>query len=149
MSQNKTWCDVGCVLDCLVGPWVLIRSIDNGASMTGTAAFEYANGQLAYSERGQLRLPDGQTIDGERRYLFEACDDGFSVLFAEAPPRLFHHIALCRTGASLAGSAVHLCGDDCYDSHYEFSPDGTFFVRHAVVGPRKAYTIETYYTRRC
>jgi hypothetical protein len=147
-EETTAWGEPGDVFASLAGPWSFRRSIDNGASMTGTATFvRGADGQFEYFERGRLRLPNGAIIDGERRYLFEAHEAGFSVLFAETPPRLFHRIALRRHGASLVGDALHLCGNDRYDSRYEFCPDGSFYVRHAVAGPRKAYAIETSYTR--
>jgi len=127
----------------------LQRSADNGVSMIGTATIAArGNGQFDYQERGRLRLTDGPTIEGERRYIFEECDDGFRVLFAESPPRLFHQIVLCRAGPSLVGSGVHICGEDRYDSRYEFRPDGSFVIEHAVRGPRKRYAINTNYSRQ-
>jgi hypothetical protein len=136
------------IFTALAGKWCLRRSIDNGASMTGMASFaELGAGRLDYREQGQLRLPDGQCVDAERRYVFEEQADGFSVWFAETPPRLFHHIVLSREGLSLVGDATHLCGDDRYDSRYEFHADGTFAIRHAVCGPRKRYDITTRYRR--
>jgi hypothetical protein len=132
----------------LVGSWMLRRAIDNGASMIGTASFaDFGGGRVDYREQGPLRLPDGQVIDAERRYIFEEADDGFIVWFAETPPRLFHRVALAEDGTDLVGTASHLCGDDRYDSRYEFRADGSFSVRHMVVGPRKRYAIATLYSR--
>ena len=136
------------VFPLLAGSWFLDRSIDNGSSMTGTAMFAHCgNGQVEYHEKGRLRLGDGRILDAERLYLFEEDDCGFAVLFAEHPPRLFHRIVLCAIGPSLVGSAEHLCGEDRYDSRYEFRPDGSFVVQHAVRGPRKRYEITTCYWR--
>jgi hypothetical protein len=135
-------------IEVLAGSWELRRAIDNGASMTGTAAFtDLSGGHFDYREEGQLRLPDGQLIDTERRYIFEEKMDGFSVWFAETPPRLFHFVGLKRAGLSLIGEATHLCGDDRYDSRYEFRADGSFVIAHTVFGPRKAYAMETSYVR--
>jgi hypothetical protein len=137
------------VIRPLVGSWVLRRSIDNGATMTGHAFIAArGNRHFDYEERVCLQLADGRMIDGERRYLFEECADGFAVSFAENPPRLFHHVALERAGPSLIGTAVHLCGADQYDSRYEFRADGSFVIEHAVLGPRKRYTISTHYSGR-
>ena len=136
------------VLQWLTGTWLLARSIDDGSSMAGTATFAAcASGRLDYREQGRFRLPDGRTLHSERRYLFEETDDGFAVLFAETPPRLFHRITLERAGPSLAGAARHLCADDRYDSRYEFRLDGSFTIEHRVRGPRKHYTIRTRYRR--
>jgi hypothetical protein len=136
------------ILGSLAGSWLLRRSIDNGASMSGSATIvRQDDGCFAYHERGRLRLTDGQQIDAERRYVFEECDGGFDVLFAENPPRLFHRIVLDRSGSGLVGEGMHLCGNDRYDSRYRFEADGTFTIEHAVSGPRKRYTMETLYTR--
>jgi hypothetical protein len=138
----------GNILASLTGKWCLRRSIDNGASMAGTASFvDLGGGRFDYREQGQLRLPDGQCIDAERRYVFAEQANGFSVWFAETPPRLFHCVVLSRAGPRLIGEATHLCGYDRYDSHYEFDADGTFAIRHAVSGPRKQYDITTRYRR--
>ena len=117
--------------------------------MTGRAVITDKNdGQFGYREQGQLRLSDGRLIDAERCYIFAEDAAGFRVLFSESPPRLFHRIALSRVGPNLIGDGIHLCGDDRYDSRYEFRVDGSFIVRHGVVGPRKRYTIETRYCRQ-
>jgi hypothetical protein len=132
----------------LAGSWTLRRSIDNGASMVGTATFlGRIDGRFDYAERGRVTLADGRILDAERRYLFEQTGDGFAVWFAESLSRLFHRVALRRLGTSLAGGGAHACGDDRYDTRYEFRADGSFLVTHAVHGPRKCYVMETRYTR--
>jgi hypothetical protein len=116
--------------------------------MLGKATLvERTDVRFDYCERGRLTIANGQILDAERCYVFAEDDRGFSVWFAENPLRLFHQIALYRRGEALEGTAVHLCGDDRYDSRYEFRTDGSFIVAHAVRGPRKTYTIETRYTR--
>jgi hypothetical protein len=116
--------------------------------MTGIASFtEHRAGRFDYREEGWLRLPDGQLIDAARRYLFEEQVDGFSVWFAETPPRLFHRILLRKNASGRVGTGGHLCGDDRYDSRYEFYPDDSFAVQHVVIGPRKRYSISTRYRR--
>ena len=101
----------------------------------------------AYHEQGRLHLVGGQMFDAERRYLFRPSVGGFEVLFAEAPPRLFHRVALSRDGAALVGSGVHHCGADRYDSVYAFRDGDTFSIRHAVRGQNKDYTMTTHYRR--
>lgn len=116
--------------------------------MAGTATFTpYGARRLDYREQGRFRLPDGRTLDAERRYLFEETERGFAVFFAETPPRLFHRVALERIGPALVGATTHFCGDDRYDSRYEFHADGSFVIAHDVLGPRKAYAMETRYVR--
>lgn len=116
--------------------------------MLGTATLvARADGRFDYREQGRLTLAGGHILDAARRYVFAAEPRGFAVLFAETPPRLFHRVALEETASGLAGTGSHRCGDDRYDSRYEFSADGSFTVRHAVIGPRKRYTMTTRYTR--
>jgi hypothetical protein len=136
------------VLQWLAEAWTLRRSIDNGATMVGSATFIGCGGcRCHYLEHGRLTLADGRILNTERRYLFEATGDGFAVWFAGSPSRLFHRVALHRREASLVGDGSHLCGDDCYDTRYDFRADGTFLIAHAVHGPRKRYVMETRYAR--
>ena len=142
------WGDPARVCDALRGVWSLSRQISDGSAMAGTAVFALAaGGSLAYREHGTLRRADGASFEAERRYLFRPRPDGFVVLFAEAPPRLFQDIVLAPVDGVLAGDATHLCAADAYASRYIFRPDGSFSIRHAVRGPRKAYWLDTLYRR--
>ena len=104
-------------------------------------------GRFDYREQGKLSLAGGQSLDAERHYILTEEIDGFAVLFAETPPRLFHRITLEETASGLAGAGSHLCGADRYDSRYEFRADGSFIIAHTILGPRKAYAMETRYVR--
>lgn len=143
------WGTPDTVFEGLAGAWHLERTIEGQASMTGTAVFSpFEAGLLKYREEGRIRLADGKEFDGHREYLFERTPGGFLVHFAETPPRLFHAIEVVRDGDALAGSAVHLCTPDTYDSSYRFLADGSFSIRHAVRGPRKDYLSATVFRRR-
>lgn len=143
-----TWGAANDVFDRLAGTWSLARTIDNGTTMSGHAAFTPCDdGSLAYHEHGTLALPAGQRFDAQRRYIFRASPGGFSVFFAETPERLFHAIVLIQTGDMLRGDAVHPCRDDSYRSTYDFLPDGAFAVRHDVSGPTKSYRSYTVFRR--
>ena len=136
------------MLASLIGEWRFNRSIDDGSSMLGAATIAGQDkGRFDYRERGELTLAGRQSLDAERRYIFAEEIAGFAVLFAETPPRLFHRIALERVGPLLVGNGTHLCGDDRYDSRYEFYADGSFIIAHTVSGSRKAYAMETRYVR--
>ena len=149
LPSTSPWGTPGTVFDGLAGAWHLERTIEGQASMTGTAMFSpFEAGLLKYREEGRIRLADGKEFDGHREYLFERTPGGFLVHFAETPPRLFHAIAVVRDGNALAGSAVHLCTPDTYDSSYRFLADGTFGIRHTVRGPRKDYLSATVFRRR-
>jgi hypothetical protein len=115
--------------------------------MIGTATFLGCTDGRFDMPSAVVTLADSRILDAERRYLFEQTDDGFAVWFAESLPRLLHCVALRRLGASLVGGGTHACGDDRYDTRYEFRPGGSFLVTHAVQGPRKRYVMETRYTR--
>jgi len=148
MVRHPMWLSACEVLNTLAGGWRFDRLIDNGASMSGVAAFIKRDGAcLDYHEQGRLRLAGGQILGAERRYIFRDEDNGFSALFAENPPRLFHRIVLRLADTSLTGTGRHFCGDDRYETRYEFRADGSFGVRHAVFGPRKRYAIMTDYVR--
>jgi uncharacterized protein DUF6314 len=132
----------------LQGDWTLIRQVDGRALMKGLATFTANHdGCLTYHERGRIHLADGQTLEAERRYLYRASPTGFAVFFFEEPCRLFHDVRLERANGGLMSEASHRCKDDLYLSRYAFLADGTFFIRHAVSGPRKNYTLETSYDR--
>jgi len=130
----------------LAGAWSFERTIEGQASMHGTATFcsmpGAAHDTLHYREEGRLRLLDGRAFDAHREYLYQRRPNGFAVLFAERPPRLFHEIALQTgdaDGTAWTGTAAHQCAADLYDSHYRFLTDGGFTLRHIVRGPRKDY----------
>jgi hypothetical protein len=137
------------VFDRLEGSWSLARTIEGQACMAGTAEFtRLDSGRLKYREEGRIRLAGGKAFDGHREYLYERSPGGFAVLFAEAPPRLFHRVEIVRDGEALVGSAAHLCVADHYDSIYTFLGDGSFVIAHAVHGPRKDYLSRTTFRRR-
>jgi hypothetical protein len=140
---------LGRMLPALAGTWRLERRISGGASMEGVAAFTaQPQGRLLYSEKVRVNLPDGQQLDGERRYLFEERATGLGVFFDVEAQRLFHIVELSVHADGLRGGATHYCGADVYDSVYDFGVGGGFLIRHVVTGPRKDYRIETLY-RRC
>ncbi|MDP9892046.1 hypothetical protein J2W32_004189 [Variovorax boronicumulans] len=143
------WGTPDSVFDQFEGTWDLDRTIEGKASMVGTARFRRDDAAwLKYREEGRIQLPDGQSFDGHREYVFEGITDGFSVYFAETPLRLFHEIAIVREGDELVGSAGHLCVADQYDSVYRFRTDGSFVIEHLVKGPRKDYLSRTVFKRR-
>ena len=142
------WHSAAGVFARLAGSWSLTRSLSTGASMTGEAIFTPRNdGALAYRETGTLRLPGKQTFDAERRYIYRATQEGFSVFFAEPSEPLFHLILLHEVDGVLNGHAHHPCRDDTYLSTYEFHCDGSFTLVHDVSGPAKEYLSRTVFRR--
>jgi hypothetical protein len=136
------------VFDRLEGRWTLHRSIPGSAEMKGTATFSrLPSGLLGFHEQGRVRLPDGKEFDGFRDYFFERAVNGFTVLFAETPMRIFHRITVTVDIGKMVGTASHLCIADQYDSRYTFHADGGFAIEHTVNGPRKGYVSHTEFTR--
>jgi hypothetical protein len=147
-AKDFTWGEPSRVFDLLRGAWSLSRQISEAASMAGMAIFTpAADDGLAYRECGTLRLANGTSFEAERRYVFRPRRGGFTVFFAETPPRLFHDVLLSAAGEALSGEATHLCAADIYVSRYTFRPDGSFSIRHYVRGPRKSYCSDTLYRR--
>jgi len=146
-EKASTWL-AHAVFDALCGSWRFERSIPGQATMNGHARFDgQGDGQLLYRESGLLRLDNGRTCQAYRSYVYRRLPDGFSVWFDEPEPRLFHEVRLAWDGEALGGQATHPCGADRYDTSYAFRPDGSFVVRHAVVGPRKGYVSTTVFHR--
>ena len=132
----------------LQGEWSFTRDVPGQASMKGTARIEALSPEVAqYDERAELQLADGQTIRGERRYLYCATEAGFDVLFDDTG-RLFHSLRFAREeDGALGAEARHECSPDVYLSSYSVWSEDRFEVRHVVSGPRKDYAIHTIYTR--
>jgi Family of unknown function (DUF6314) len=148
-SPVASWGAPADVFARLEGDWRLVRHVDGRPLMKGLATFTANDdASLTYHERGRVHLADGQGFEAERRYLYRASPAGFTVFFFEEPSRLFHDVRLEETHGRLISRASHRCKDDLYLSRYAFLPDGTFFIRHAVSGPRKSYTLETSYDRK-
>jgi len=118
------------------------------SAFTGTAEFVLLqSGALHYAERGVLTLPQGNSIPAFRTYIFKPHQTGFTVLFDEIPPRLFHDVKLAPDGEHLLGRVSHFCAPDTYISTYRFLPDGSFQIVHDVTGPKKSYVSSTRYLR--
>lgn len=148
MDPTFCWGAADGLLDRLEGTWVLSRIIEAQATMTGRAAFNRQDADtLTYREEGRVQLADGKSFDAHREYRFQRAPGGFTVYFAELPPRVFHNIELMRAGDAFIGQATHLCTPDVYESAYCFRSDGTFSIRHTVHGPRKDYVSITVFKR--
>jgi hypothetical protein len=133
----------------MIGDWSFERRVSSRAIMTGSAIFEpMGDGEARYREAGRLRLAGREEFDASREYLYRRREAGFAVFFMETPPRLFHTVILTPRGSGmLVGEASHLCGQDHYRTGYEFLPDRSFRIEHAVRGPRKDYVTTTLFRR--
>lgn len=146
----------GCVPTCaamqdliayLVGTWriervVADRRADAKHSMAGTAWYMRARDGLHYAERVRWTAPDGQLLDGHRRYWLVATGPwAAEVRFEDG--RLFHPLDL-RTGRA---AVQHTCAPDHYAGWYALDGRDRHRTGWTVTGPRKDLVIATTYTR--
>lgn len=136
------------ILEFLVGAWTYDREFDNGNSGIGTVNFiKNKLYGLEYSELGTLKLVDGTVLTAKRKYYFYATEKNLEIYFFETPKILFQEIELKITEESITGKATHHCGDDFYNSEYVFKANGTFQIKHKVVGAKKNYVSKTNYRK--
>lgn len=127
------------------GAWHLRKHIQqkDGAVFVfeGRANFTYADNHLHYHESGLVSAPDGKKLQAERRYKWRELDNGnIEVLFDDN--RFFH------TFSPSAPVAEHLCGADHYVVDYGFSNWPEWTSTWQVKGPRKDYTMTSWFTRQ-
>ncbi|MAB30326.1 MAG: hypothetical protein CMP78_01865 [Formosa sp.] len=136
------------ILEFLVGAWTFDREFDNGSSGIGTVNFiKNKFYGLEYSELGTLKLVNGTVLTAKRKYYFSATEKNLEIYFFETPKVLFQGIELKIKGKNIIGKATHHCGDDFYDSEYVFKANGTFQIKHKVVGDKKKYLSKTNYRK--
>ena len=102
---------------------------------------------MEYSELGTLKLVNGTVLTAKRKYYFSATEKNLEIYFFETPKVLFQGIELKIKGENIIGKATHHCGDDFYDSEYVFKANGTFQIKHKVVGDKKKYLSKTNYRK--
>ena len=102
---------------------------------------------LEYSELGTLKLVDGTVLTAKRKYYFKANEKNLEIYFFETPKILFQGIELKIKEENIIGNATHHCGDDFYDSEYVFKANGSFQIKHKVIGPKKNYVSKTNYQK--
>ena len=78
-------------------------------------------------------------LTAKRKYFFNANENNLEIYFFETPKILFQGIELKIRGENIIGKATHHCEDDFYNSKYVFKANGTFQIKHKVVGPKKNY----------
>jgi hypothetical protein len=128
----------------LAGEWRVERALTDAAlgdgAFSGTATFAPRGDELAWEERGRLRLG---SYDGPARRSLRvvAADAAWEVRFADG--RAFHPLDL--SGGACA--VTHPCGEDVYSGAYEVLGDDAFVVRWTVRGPHKDQRIVSRYDR--
>ncbi|MEP1767738.1 MAG: DUF6314 family protein [Sulfitobacter sp.] len=127
-------------LSDFAGAWRFARTISHtdGSVMqvTGTAQMDWLEDALSYHERGAMVLPNGQTLQAERRYLWQ---QGLQIYFDDG--RFFHAVP------PKGGEAQHWCPPDDYRVSYDFGHWPQWRAVWHVSGPAKSYVMRTDYQR--
>ena len=128
---HRRWSD-------FTGRWTLDREIFHSdgavARFAGKAQWVPDGKRLLYSESGNLTIQGQMAMVAERRYIWLP---DLSVLFEDG--RLFHKVP--PTG----GPTAHWCDPDHYEGVYYFDDWPRFTVGWQVQGPRKSYTMTSFY----
>ena len=121
--------------------------------------------EYLYAEKAELTTANGSKYTGTQHYLYryDEPQDRIEVFFTKRDKAftldyLFHYIKMqSRTEEEIERKApwqikaVHPCGQDIYDVAYTFyfkGPDlEKWKIEYEVRGPRKDYTMATWYTR--
>ncbi|CAK7227605.1 hypothetical protein SBRCBS47491_006627 [Sporothrix bragantina] len=165
------------VFRSLQGTWKLDRTLTSrlpshpSGRFVGTAEFrlregtkdgfsgsEMADDEYLYVEDGTFTALNGPSFRATRRYVWRYNErlDKLSVWFARTDDAskadyLFHALEFSPTEKGWKATAGHLCIDDFYDVHYQFSLKGVnltkWTLEYAVRGPKKDYTISGAYQR--
>ncbi|MFD0979700.1 DUF6314 family protein [Tropicimonas aquimaris] len=130
-------------LEDFAGLWRLERRIDDHRAgvvmrLDGEARFTPRDAGLDYSETGTLIAPGAPPLQATRRYRWMAQGSDIEVFFEDGRP--FHAF---RPGG--APSASHWCDPDSYRVAYDFSAWPAWSSRWSVDGPRKNYTMQSWY----
>ncbi|KAF2003520.1 hypothetical protein P154DRAFT_543874 [Amniculicola lignicola CBS 123094] len=152
------------------GLWTLRRKIDSrssaspGGTLKGTAHFhpraptdETFTAEYLYIEEGTFRLDSGFEFPATRRYVYRysevedkisawfVCEDGVTV------ERFFNRMDFQEKEKGWIAIGLHWCDPDTYQSRSEFRFRGaavqSFGITYEVKGPRKDYTMESWYER--
>ena len=129
----------------LLGTWRLERAVSGLAVMAGTLRVTRTKaGTADYEERVRVTTADGATLMGSQRYRMRETEDGVGLCFAETGA-MFQKLRFAYgIDARLSAEAVHVCGEDRYETVYVLGPGRGFSVRHTVRGPRKDYISVTW-----
>jgi len=120
--------------------------------------------EYLYSEKTTLTASSGLQLQGTQQYIYtyDESDDQLEVFFAKreegfALDYLFHQVHLMSkpeppgTRVPWRATSSHFCSPDNYNVAYEFYFRGSdlekWKIEYDVSGPKKDYTMETWYTR--
>lgn len=128
----------------LEASWHVDRTIKPGGVMIGQVEFKPASEtEYHYTEQGTLTTDASDVIeDVTRAYTYKFENDTIQIYYADGPDkdRLFQTLEFIEKNKAIA---EHLCGDDLYQSEYEFDLPHGFKITHRVTGPKKDYVSVT------
>lgn len=129
------------------GAWRIRREIADALSgpgrFVGQATLTRAGpDDMLYAEEGVLTLAQGGSFAAARQYHWteEPGAGGVRVHFADG--RFFHRFDL-----GTRAEAAHFCDPDQYDVTYDFTNWPRWSSSWRVTGPRKDYTMQSWFTR--
>jgi hypothetical protein len=140
----------------LQGVWELKRRLGTQGHMQGMAFFTtWREGVLYYQEQGSIVLGSSKAFSAYRAYAYVYYQGTIAVHFwdsaREQPARLLHTLhfqSTHHTSQVLVATGAHECASDVYKAHYAFLSPEDFQLTYQVQGPRKNYTIQTYFSRK-
>lgn len=131
----------------LLGSWQVRRRVSGMAAMTGDVTVrETAAGEAEYRERMTVKTDAGALFSGSQGYVVRQLGEGFALYFAGGGAVFEEVRFLPAATGELRAKAVHLCGEDRYESEYVLGPGRGFMIRHWVRGPRKEYMSEAMFS---
>lgn len=140
--------DIQDIFQQLSGWWEINRQISPGGVILGEVEFEaVSDDEYAYREHGTLTLDHGDVVEGvTRSYRYIYKEGAIQVLYADGPDdgKLFQ---VLEFEDKTRAQAQHLCGQDLYQSRYEFYLPDSFSITHTVTGPKKDYVSDTIFKR--
>jgi Family of unknown function (DUF6314) len=141
----------------LQGVWRLQRRLDTQGYMQGIAIFKtWRAGVLYYQEQGSvIAFGSSKMFAAYRAYAYVYDQGTIAVHFwdsaREQPAELLHTLhfqSTHDTSQTLVATGTHGCANDIYRARYVFVSREHFQLTYQVQGPRKSYTIQTYFSKR-
>ncbi len=132
----------------LAGSWRLKREISTGETLDGKAVFEaISNTAFLMREEGQLILLNKAQIPASKLWYWHLRDgEVLEVTYDADRHKTYHLVKLATSEKGWQGEAQHLCGSDLYSGEYSFKENG-FEIIQTVKGPKKDYTVRSFYSK--
>ncbi len=139
----------------LAGAWRVFRKIQYNGYFVGVAYFAGdPNNRLYYYEKGFYVTAQNKKIMTYRDYWYCLENNKINVYFSEngLPSKLFYSLEISNKNIEnettrLFATGQHLCLQDFYDATYFFLEKNQFILIYHVVGPKKDFFHETYFSR--